>query len=503
MTVLAADIVEIDSGPVRGIVRQGMLAYLGVPYAAPPLGELRWMPPQRPERWSEVRDCSEYGNDSLQDADLGVFARAGGDEDCLYLNVFVPQHAHVGDKGLPVMVWIHGGATRVGSGRDYDPSKIVLQGNTIVITFNYRLGILGYFSHPEIDAEGHPFGNYGVLDQQLVLDWVQRNIAAFGGDPGNVTVFGESSGGNSTFGHIISPLSKGKFQHAISMSGGAIALKSPIFGAPVPLEKARQTGIEFAMAVECESAAELRQLSARQILAMQAPYVRAHQFIIDGTIIPTHPSEAFRSGNFNRVTVVSGHTADEGAFFSGFVENATGRPMEEAEYLAELDSYFGDLASKVIQEYPVNNYDSVAEAYAAVFTDYMFACTGRAILKMISRYTPTYAYDFADKTAPSYLEPTTFPLGAAHTYELPYLFTGFRGGGGLPVALNALQHKLSDIMIRYWTTVSQAAEREDEWSRYDPELDNFLILKLPEPRMVSGRFSKVYHAEFWDSIGIY
>lgn len=498
------DALEIDSGPLRGIEHGELRAYLGIPYAAPPVGKLRWMPPQPPKAWTAIRECNQFGNDCLQDAYLGVFARAGGDEDCLYLNVFVGKKAAQSSKSLPVLVWIHGGAAQVGSGRHYDASKLALAGNAVVVTFNYRLGVFGFFAHPGIDREGHPFGNYGLMDQQLVLDWVQRNIGAFNGDPGNVTVFGESTGGNSTYAHVVSPLSKNTFQHAISMSGGAIGLKWPIFGALVPLEHAEKVGADFAEAVGCDKQGTkgLRQLPAARILAMQRPYM-FRRFMVDGTVIPVPPAEAFRSGNFNRVTVVNGSTADEGTFFAGFPENETGIPMDESGYMSALTMFFGDLAASVGNEYAVEDYSSPSEAYAAVVTDFLFACPGRMIMRWIADKTPTYGYEFADRTAPSYLEPTTFPLGAAHTYELPYLFPGFHGGAGIPVKLNPLQEKLSDKMVEYWTTVAQAGARESEWPKYNPAEDNFLTLALPEPRMTSGRFNRMHRCDFWQKLGIY
>jgi para-nitrobenzyl esterase len=498
-----AYVVEIDSGPVCGIDKDDVIAFLGIPYAAPPVGDLRWMPPRPPEAWTETRNCHEYGNDSLQRADLGVFARAGGDEDCLYLNVFVPRRPAFRHAKLPVMVWIHGGATLVGSGRDYNPRKLVNQGQVIVVTVNYRLGILGLFAHPDFEKEGHYSGNFGLMDQQFALDWVQRNIHAFDGDADNVTLFGESCGGNSAVAHLVSPLSRGKFQHTIIMSGGAPVLKWPAFGAAVPLDHARSRSLEFAKTLGCRDLAELRGRPASELLAAQGPYVATHQFLIDGDIVPIHPAKALASGDFNRVTVVVGHTTDEGTFFAGLMENNAESPFSESDYRGEMERLFGSFAAEVLEEYSLKKYQHPAEAYAAVFTDHMFANTSTLIARWTSKWTPTYMYEFNDKTAPSYLEPTTFALGAGHTYELPYLFEGFHGGDGRPVTLNPLQEKLSAKMIEYWTSVAQAGEREAEWPRYDPEADNVLMLALPEPRVVSGYFADFHRIKFWEKAGIY
>jgi para-nitrobenzyl esterase len=186
---------KIDSGPVRGVDDGEMLSYLGIPYAAPPVGELRWRPPQAPRSWAETYDADKSGNACVQNADLGAFATAGGSEDCLYLNVYLPRAAVQARKPLRVFVWIHGGSLWVGQGSDYDPRKLALDGEAVVVSLNYRLGMFGFFAHPAIDGEGHPFANYGQMDQSFALDWVKRNIAAFGGDPNNITSAGDSSGG--------------------------------------------------------------------------------------------------------------------------------------------------------------------------------------------------------------------------------------------------------------------------------------------------------------------
>ena len=290
------------------------------------------------------------------------------------------------------------------------------------------------------------------------------------------------------------------------MSGSSLIIKSPNFGAPRPLDVAQKVGSAFADAAGCgdQSADCLRKLTVGQILATQSPYL-INQTIIDGNFMPVHPAEALKSGRFNKVTLINGSTRDEGRFFVGFPENETGVPMTAESYPATLEIFFGaDLAARVREEYPVGNYDSPSEAYAAAATDYLFSCPALMVNRWASQATPVYAYEFADRTAPSYLKPTTFPLGAAHTYELPYLFLGFHGGtAGLPVALNPLQEKLSDEMVRYWTTASEASQWRD-WPRYIPEQQNVLRLMLLQPQVLrSGRFADEHHCRFWDQSGIY
>ena len=500
-------VMRIDSGPLRGFDDGEMVSYLGIPYAAPPIGKLRWMPPQPPAPWVDTFDATRPGDACVQNADLGAFASSGGKEDCLYLNVYIPKSKRGrAESGLPVFVWIHGGSLWVGQGSDYDPRKLALEGNAIVVTINYRLGMFGFFAHPTIDREGHPAANYGHMDQSFALSWVQRNIAAFGGDRGNVTIAGESSGGTSVLAQVVSPWSAGKFQHAISMSGAALILKAPNFGAAQPLAAAQKKGTDFASAAGCanQRADCLRKLTVGQILSVQTPFM-INQTVIDGNFMPEHPGDALRSGRFNRVTVMNGTTRDEGTFFVGFPENESGVPMTEAMYLGALKGFFGDrLAGQLEREYPTDAYNSPSEAFAAAATDYLFACPARMVNRWASASTAVYAYEFADRTAPSYLKPTTFALGAAHTYELPYLFPGFHGGNaGLPVSLNALQESLSDEMVAYWTQLAKPAQWQG-WRRYDVEQENIFRLMLPlSQTLPAGRFAKDHHCEFWDQTGVY
>jgi para-nitrobenzyl esterase len=245
---------------VQGTNSAGMLRFLGIPYAAPPVGALRWKPPTAAAAWTTVRDASTFASHCAQIA--GPFGTASASEDCLYLNVYTPS---TGPGPFPVMVWIHGGALVTGESDDYDPSALVAQG-VAVVTLNYRLGPLGFLSHPALSAEaGGASGNYGLMDQQAALQWVQTNIKAFGGDPANVTVFGESAGGLSTFSQIASPLAAGLFQKAIVESGSYNLT-------PPDLATAQTWGTNFATGAGCtdQSAACLRALPVATILANAA-----------------------------------------------------------------------------------------------------------------------------------------------------------------------------------------------------------------------------------------
>lgn len=496
--------IQIDSGPIRGRVDGKLHAFLGIPYAAPPVGELRWMPPTPPMSWQVERLATTYGHSCPQNADLGVFGKPGGAEDCLSLNVFVSPDA-LAEKGkLPVLVWIHGGSLWVGSGQDYDPQKLVVEGKAVLVTLNYRLGLLGYFASPALKAEGHAVGNFGLMDQQFAFDWVQRNIAAFGGDPENVTIAGESSGGNSVMAHVLSPQSAGKFRQAISMSGASLILRHPTFGAPRPLAAAEQVGQDFAKAVGCEATDMhcLRNLPLATVLAQQSPYL-INQVIIDGETIPMHPADAFTTGQFNRVPVINGVTRDEGDFFAALVEHTAKAPLNKSSYQDLMRVYFGAHTEKALEAYSLAHYNTPSDAAAAAIGDMLLACPAHKLNQWLSQYTPTYGFEFADRTAPSYVAPTSFALGAAHTFELPYLLEGFHGGEGHPVQLNALQEKLSSEMVRFWTSASMLDQIKPTWTPYDPAQQNYMTFVLPSAEMKAQRFAQDHHCEFWDNIGIY
>ncbi len=496
--------VTTAQGPLAGVATDDLQSWLGIPFAAPPVGALRWQPPQPMKAWTTVRKANTLASSCAQNADLGVFARAGGSEDCLYLNIYRSVSAAQAGRKLPVFVWIHGGAMQVGQGADYDATKMALRGKAIVVTLNYRLGVFGFFAQKDLDNEGHPAANYGLLDQQAALRWIKQNIAAFDGDPVNVTIAGESSGGNSVMLQIASPLAAGTFQHVIAMSGAGVMARYPAFGAPRPLAVAQALGERLAKEVGCvtDIAACLRALPAKRLLDSQTDYL-LNEAIIDGTVVPMHPSDAYRTGRINRVTLINGNTHDEARFFVALPELASGKALTAADYPVWLERQYGAaLAPKVAREYPLSRYESASEAFAAAATDSMFACTGLALNRSLADKIPVYAYEFSDGTAPTYVGPTTFPLLASHTYELAYIFPGFRGGADVTVKLNPLQEKLSDQMVDYFAHVSDLPSRT-EWRRFNAKSDEVMTFKLPGAEMVSGRFAEFHRCGFWDRTNTY
>ena len=355
------------SGAVRGTSSGPVDEFLGIPYAAPPVGALRWQPPQPAASWPGVRDATQFAPHCPQAAT--PFGQASTSEDCLFLNVFTPR---AGGRH-PVMVWIHGGALVSGESDDYMPAKLVEDGVTVV-TINYRLGVLGFLAHPALaDAKGQS-GDYGLMDQQAALRWVQRNIASFGGDPRNVTVFGESAGGLSTLAQVASPAARGLFAKAIVESGSYNLTQAS-------LASAEAAGQAFAVKAGCpdQTAACLRGLPVSTILADQNP--AGYTPNINSEVLPQALKTAFATGAFNRVPIVNGTNHDEWRLFVALSE-LEGNPVTAANYQSMISSTLGvpaPAAAAIAAEYPLTAYPSPAVALGAVGTDAIFACPALTI----------------------------------------------------------------------------------------------------------------------------
>ena len=487
-------ILTTDRGPVRGVVTTALRMYLGIPYAAPPVGRLRWRPPEVHERWSTPLNATKFGNHCPQEA--SVFGTASVTEDCLYLNVFTPNQSDdaISPRRYPVMVWIHGGALTVGESDDYMPTKLVQQG-VIVVTFNYRLGALGFLAHPALSAESPDdiSGNYGIMDQQFALKWVQRNIASFGGNPDQVTVFGESAGGLSILLQLASPLAAGLFHGAIAQSGS--------YGLTTPtLAGEEQHGQNFAASVGCvdQSVRCLRSRSTKKILANWGLFDSSPN--VDGKVLSQSPDTAFARGQFNHVPLIHGTTHDEWRFFVALLFDLSGAPITPDQYPSVVESMVGpEAAPAVLTEYPLDHYESPDLAVGAIGADSIFSCPARAINQVLSDQIPTFTYEFNDTSAPElFLPPVSFPYGATHASELLYLFTLSHGG-----QLDKAQQKLSKDMIRYWTQFAKSGDpnspRESFWPRYDIGTDEFQSLVPPSPVTEFG-FATDHKCDFWASL---
>jgi para-nitrobenzyl esterase len=495
-------VVAVDGGAVRGTTVGATDEFLGLPYAAPPVGRLRWRPPQPADRWSGVRDATTFGPNCPQVAT--PFGLASSFEDCLYLNAYAPAGREHDSDGHPVMVWIHGGGLARGESQDYDPAKLAADG-TVVVTINYRLGALGFLAHPALaERPGGSSGAYGWMDQQATLRWVHRNIRGFGGDPGNVTIAGESAGGLSVLAQLASPGAHGLFHRAIVQTG-AFALTQ------TPLAEAETAGEAFAAKVGCadQTAACLRGLP---ISVIQANDSQANEKptgyvpgVVDGELLTQSIGTALASGQFNRVPVINGTNHDESRLFTAYFE-LIGAPVTAENYQDVIASRLGvsaSVAAVIATEYPLSSYPSPAVAYSAVDTDAVFACPAPQVDQWTSRYVPTFAYEFNDENAPQrYLPPVSFPYGAAHQSELQYLFD--LPTAPIPGTLTAQQQTLAASMKRYWANFAArgipSSAGDPRWPRFNRDSQQMLSLVPPRPQLQSD-FTSDHHCGFWAQVG--
>ena len=470
-----------------------MAEFLGVPYAAPPVGALRWRAPQPAARWTGVRDATSFAPHCAQPP--SPFGGNTGSEDCLYLNVFSGAGTH---GRRPVMVWIHGGGLTTGESDDYDPSPLVRDG-VVVVTINYRLGLFGFLAHPAlVSRPGGPSGDYGLMDQQAALRWVQHNIAGFGGDPRNVTIFGESAGGLSVLAHLASPTATGLFTRAIAESGAYDLTQ-------VSLATAEARGQAFATATGCadQSAACLRALPASAILAQTNP--SGTQPNIDGLVLTQSIGTALAAGQFNRVPVMNGSNRDEFRLFVAIQELSGGPPVTAANYQSGIAAALGVPAAAAVAiaaRYPLSAYPSPALALGAVGTDAIFACPALTVDQAAARYVPVFGYEFADENAPQpLLPPVSFPYGAAHASELQYLFN--LPTAPFPAPLSPAQARLAAMMRGYWTDLASrgvpSGPGTPPWPRFDAVGQRIQVLAPPAPRPETT-FAVAHQCAFWAAL---
>lgn len=483
--------VTTAKGQMTGVVSADTVAFKGIPFAQPPMGNLRWRPPVADDApWTGARDNTKFGKVCLQPG-LTVAQQATAGEDCLTLNVYVPKAVPADKTGSrrAVMVWIHGGANAVGASSFQDPAPLVAQEDVVVVSVNYRLGALGFLAHPAIDGEGHAFGNYGVMDQQLALKWVKDNVAAFGGDPANVTLFGVSAGGLNILSHLVSPLSAGLFHKAI-VESGAYQLDTP------PLAASEASGNQLGVRLGCtdQSAACLRGKSAAEVLAQQGTVNSAssvfNQSTVDGKVLVEPQWASLVAGRFNRVPVINGANAVEGRVFSAPV-------LSQAAYEATIGGY-ASLKGKTIAEglatYSIAEYKTPAEAASAALGDFAFACSSRAVNKLLAAQVPTFGYEFAD--------PNASAQGATHGAEVEYLIANVGSTGfGWNAAGDSLA--LSKTMRRYWAQFARGgspnggASAAPTWAAYQPASDNVQLLVAPDPRQDTAMAAR-HKCAFWN-----
>ena len=468
-----APTVTTTDGPVRGTVGADYRSFQGIPYAAPPVGPLRWRPPEPVQPWTQTLDASAPGNACPQ-----APGEPRTDENCLYLNVAAPREAH----RLPVMVWLHGGSFIAGAGADIDPRSFAAKAHVIVVTLNYRLGVLGFLAHPALDAEGgDQSGDYGIQDQQAALRWVKANAAAFGGDPGNVTLFGQSAGAASVCMNVVSPGAAGLFQRAITESGGCVA--------PAPDKTiAEHNGTALAGRLGCIDLVCLRGKTPDELLAAATsiPYSPTYSWhpVWGGSVIPLKPATAIYSGQFNRVPLLVSSNRDEGTIL---IAQQYPDGVTADEYAQHQTEIFKANAPQVLAHYPAG--DNPTLTLARSTTDWFFACTSLATDQFASGLVPTYGDEFADENAPGWPTPL-FPLGAYHGSELQYLF------GHLD---NPAQQALADRMIGYWSRFAWTGDPNGpglpSWPRFRP--GDLVVPAFAPGRPQTVELAAEHQCAFW------
>jgi para-nitrobenzyl esterase len=490
-------VVSIHDGAARGIAVPSGYAFRGLPYAASPTGGLRWRPPQPPTSWSGVRDASRYAPSCLQKPNL--FAPPGPQsEDCLYLNVSTPTLS--ADAERPVLVWIHGGGLTEDGALNYDGTKLAAAG-IVVVTINYRLGVLGFLAHPALaSSPGGSSGNYGLMDQQAALRWVKHNIAQFGGDPDNVTIAGQSAGGLSVLAHLVSHGSRGLFQRAIVQSG-AFALNQ------VSLDAAEGFGRTFADAVDChdQSAECLRALPAATLV--NAFPDAAIPGVVDGKVLTESIGSAMAAGHFARVPILNGMNHNEewifvaglGVAVSGGTFVLAPAPTDEATYESVISSVLGvsaTRASAIASQYPLAAYPAPIVALSVLVSDANFACPALQVDRWTAARVPTFAYEFDDDTSPQIFAGPQLPPIATHSSEIQYLFDQPNARYATP--LSPTQEALAAVMRTAWANFAANGDPTSAavpWPSFNSGA-GVLSLASPQPQVDSG-FAATHHCSFW------
>ncbi|MCA9667863.1 MAG: carboxylesterase family protein [Myxococcales bacterium] len=489
------DVVSTKLGPVRGSVAGGARAFLGIPFAAPPVGALRFMPPAPAEAWTDVRDATKHGASCPQPDLGGTFATPGPyKEDCLTLAVYAPDPA---PKNAPVMVWLYGGAFIAGGAGTpwYDGRRLAREAGVIVVAINYRLGPLGFLAHPALPDGGQ---NVALLDQVAGLRWVKDNIGAFGGDPENVTLFGESAGGISVCMHLVSSKSKGLFQRAIIESGNCQLLVQT-------RADAEKQGLDVIDKAGCSTASDpIACLRGKDALAVTtAVQLPTGLFVgegalwgpfIDGTTLTEHPHDALLAGRIeNKVPLIIGTTENEGSLFLLLGMQTDISASDYDKFVTDLAPTFGADPTKVLAQYPAGS--NPPDTLARLITEAMFACPARRVARATSAAgLPTYLYRFTH--APSFFSFSPL-LRAPHGSEIFFVF----GTHPLGLKLQGDEATLATAVQGYWTRFAASGDPNGAgaptWPTYSQSAEKHLELaatiKAGGPLLTSV-------CDFWDTL---
>ncbi len=479
--VLAAAVpVQIDSGKITGVQageNSPVTVYKGIPYASPPLGQLRWKAPQPVTPWQGVKAMSQFGNTCLQPKGWG--SKKGMSEDCLYLNVWTPAESP--DEKLPVMFWLHGCGFTSGSG-NLNGTPLAEKG-VVLVSINYRLGPLGFFAHPLLNQESDKgvSGNYAILDMICALKWVQSNITEFGGDPGNVTIFGESAGGAAVYILCASDLTNDLFHKAIAESpwvtDGAI---SPLNRPAHDRESVQATGIRIAEKVLGEADVTLdvlRDIDASDLVTQTAEGFRLPA-AVEGYVLKENPAILFEKGLQQSRPFIAGTNTDEGTMFSGWAGK-----MSVENYQDEIRDRYEEAAEAILATYPVTSKDQIKQAVNQSINDVWFAQPTRWMVRgMSKKNSGTYLYHFGHQSM-------TWPGGgSAHAAELAFVFGNLASGKQTPS-----YRTLSHAMMTYWTQFAKTGNPNTgglpDWPQYQ-ECTDLNILLDTEIRTESNYLKK-------------
>lgn len=522
--VLSGPTVRLANGALQGETSGSISVFKGIPYAQPPVGELRWREPQPAAPWTAVRDATKFSHPCMQglagtDGFIQPLAAAYGvtyplqtldpSEDCLYLNVWTPQPR--AGANLPVMVWLHGGSNRVGSGAEpgYDGTSLASNG-VIVVTINYRLGILGFFAHPELTAESahHSSGNYGLLDQIAALRWVQQNIAQFGGDPGNVTLFGESAGSVDATILMTSPLSANLFRRVIAESGPAFGL-----GIARTVSQMEPLGVAVGKEAGAKPGAQLtalRKLSAPAVAEIESRLIAStfkgydpNASIVDGWVLPQSPARAFALGNIQPVDLLAGLNSREFSAFRVVAAAAASKlpqPLPKPGVSEQLRQFadtarplYGHWTDLAVTTYFARILMHGASAVDQATNDMGASCPiGAEAALTTNAGHHAFVYLF-DHSVPGKGQSE---LGAFHSLELPYVFGTFQARSFSWLPFSSADFELSKIIQAYWINFAKSGDPNGpglpQWTSWNPDKEPYMTFSSKGDAVPLEHFSPIY-----------
>ncbi len=502
--------VKTDAGLIEGLPADaaGVRAFEGIPFAAPPVGDLRWKAPQPVAPWTGVRKAVEFGPRAMQGpifSDM-IFRDAGPSEDCLYLNVWTPSKT--GADKLPVMVWIYGGGFQGGgSSEPRQDGAILARKGVVVVSMNYRLGLFGFFAHPALASEtaDSATGNYGLMDQIAALQWVKRNIAAFGGDPNNVTIFGESAGSMSVCALMTSPLARGLFERAIGQSGSVVHPSAEKFSQRQSRAQAEERGVKFAAAAGAKTITELRAKPADELLKLalsNGGY--SFQVVVDGAVLPDDPNAIFAAHRQNDVPLLAGWNADEVRVYHTFGDK---RPTAKS-FRESIQGEYGEHADDALKFYPATSDDEAIRSAGDLADDTFigFATWKWLELQGKTGRAKVYRYSF-DRTVPiktgriiNGATATAADTGAPHASDIGYVFSAFDSAPAIP--WKDEDRQLSDEIMTYWTNFARSGNPNGpgvpNWPEYNHETE-FAVMHLDTP----SKSSPAAHRDRYEFLDIH